>query len=206
MLASKSGTTIEPNSLAAHFRRIARARRRRPLGRSLRRDHRRGHRARGPCEDRRVSRTLHQPRRHRRALLGVVVFRARAGGSDGSRRRGDPRLGHRDARRSRSHKRAGGESSRGPRRRDGRRRAKRQRQGHAGDAAALRTVRPLGRAARRRKYGQTGCGHRANRGRTPRIARRVWERSALRPPAQREQRRDARARDRQACVPPARRS
>ncbi len=95
---------------------------------------------------------------------------------------------------------AGGESRGRPRHRDGRRRAERQRQGDAGDAPALRTVRPLGRAARRRKHRQTGRGHRADRGRTGRIARRVWERPALHPPPQREQRRDACARDRRpAC-------
>ena len=46
ILASKSGTTIEPNSLAAHFRRALEDAGVARLGRSLRRHHRRRHRAR----------------------------------------------------------------------------------------------------------------------------------------------------------------
>ena len=83
LISSKSGTTIEPNSLAAHFRRtledarvadwadhfVAITDEGTALGRA---------RARGA-----LSRCLHQPVGHRRTLFGAVVLRARAGGADG---------------------------------------------------------------------------------------------------------------------------
>ena len=84
LLASKSGTTIEPNSLAAHFRQRLQDAGIAALGRSLRRDHRRGHRARTARARGALPRRLHQPVRHRRPLLGAVVLRHGAGGADGT--------------------------------------------------------------------------------------------------------------------------
>ena len=64
--------------------------------------------------------------------------------------------------------------------------------------AAVRAVRPLGRAARRRKHRQAGRGHRADCGRAHRRTRRLPERSALRARPERERRRDSRRGGRQA--------
>ena len=86
ILASKSGTTIEPNSLAAHFRRVLEERVPRwndhfvaitDEGTALAR-------ARA---GRAVSRGVHQSLRHRRPLLRAVVLRPRPGGADGPGRR-----------------------------------------------------------------------------------------------------------------------
>ena len=52
ILASKSGTTIEPNSLAAHFQRASRGRRHRALGGTVRRHHRRRDRPRNAAHAR----------------------------------------------------------------------------------------------------------------------------------------------------------
>ena len=67
------------------------------VGGSFRRDHRRGHRAGRRARARAVPRRLHQPVRHRRPVLRAVVLRDGAGGADGTGRRGDRRLGARDA-------------------------------------------------------------------------------------------------------------
>ena len=61
ILASKSGTTIEPNSLAAHFRLMLEASRHFQLGRAFHRDHRSGHRAGDARAQRTLPAHLHQP-------------------------------------------------------------------------------------------------------------------------------------------------
>ncbi len=139
LLASKSGTTIEPNSLAAHFRQRLTDSGVRALGRSLRRDYRSGHRARSARACGTVPRRLPQPGRHRRPLLGVVVLRPGAGGADGSGPRGDPRLVAGDACRGRARRlRRDSEPGSRSRPRDRRRRHIVARQADAHRAAGVR--------------------------------------------------------------------
>ena len=100
VLASKSGSTIEPNVLAAEAAARAAARPRPRAGAARRRHHRR----RTPCctaqaRARVVSRRLRQPVRHRRPLLGAVALRHGAGRADGRGPRRAARRRARDGRR-----------------------------------------------------------------------------------------------------------
>ena len=98
ILASKSGTTIEPNSLAAHFRSGSKPAAS-ELGRSLRRDHRRRHRAGRSGRARPVPRIFINPSDIGGRYSAFSYLRPRAGGAHGTGRRGARRLGARHARR-----------------------------------------------------------------------------------------------------------
>ena len=84
IVASKSGSTLEPSAFQQYFfQRVAAVRGPARSGAPLRRHHRSRLEARGPGEGGRLP--AHRLRRadHRRALLGAVAVRAGAGGGDG---------------------------------------------------------------------------------------------------------------------------
>ena len=84
VVASKSGGTIEIQAFERHFwqKTLARSRRRRRArGRELRRHHRSGDAPRPARRGEALPPRVHQPGRHRRALLGAVVLRAGPGGA-----------------------------------------------------------------------------------------------------------------------------
>ena len=84
VVASKSGGTIEIQAFERHFwqKTLARSRQRRREGRrELRRHHRSGHAPRPARRGEALPPRVHQPGRHRRALLGAVVLRPGAGGA-----------------------------------------------------------------------------------------------------------------------------
>ena len=84
IVSSKSGGTIETLSHMRYF--YERSRRRRQ---PLRRDHRPGQPAGRPGQRARLPARVRERPRHRRALLGAVLLRARAGRAGGRERRGD---------------------------------------------------------------------------------------------------------------------
>ena len=164
VVASKSGTTTEPDAFFRYFyQRRAADRRRQQRGRSLHRDHRSRHLARERSEGNQVPARLHQRPEHRRPLLGALVFRDGSGGAGRIRRRGDPRsCDQRDAR-----ERADGRRPRRARRpvRCGDRLAgeKRPRQAHDPDPSVRARVRRLGGAVDRRVDRQIGDRDRTDR-------------------------------------------
>ena len=182
LLASKSGTTIEPNTLAAHFRRDAGGRGHRALGESLRRDHGRRHRARasGRAPSRFATSSSTRP------TSAAATRRCRSSASC------RPRSWDRTSRRSsgwglamlsaarRRRRDAAGQSGRRARPLHRRGRARGPRQADAAPAAGTRVVRPLGRTTRGRKHGQERRRRRADRGRDQRATRRVRTRSPVR--------------------------
>ena len=106
VIASKSGSTIEPNvdgGRSAAPRQRSRACR---LGHALRRHHRRRHALHRRATAERIPRHLRQPVRHRRPLLGALVLRHGAGGADGHRPRRAARRRARDGDGLPSHERA----------------------------------------------------------------------------------------------------
>ncbi len=91
ILASKSGSTIEPNVMAAEARRTSRRVGCPALGVAIRGDHRREHRAAPARARRAVPRDFRQPVGHRRPLLGAVALRHGARRADGGECRRHPR-------------------------------------------------------------------------------------------------------------------
>ena len=152
--ARPSSRTRSPRTSGSGSRR-----RRRALGRSLRRHHRRRHRARRAGARGTLPRRLHQPVRHRRPLLGAVVLRAGAGGADGPGHRRAGRLGPGDARRRASPATAtvDGNPAVGLGLVMAAGALTRPRQADAGRAAGARAVRPLGRTAGRREHRQAAA-------------------------------------------------
>ena len=171
LLASKSGTTIEPNSMAAYFRhRLEESGVPRWAGHFVAiTDAGTELEARARAEGFRD--LFVNPVRHRRALFRGVVFRPRAGGADGPARGGDHRVGAGDARRRRTGVRYGRRESRrcaGPG--HGRRRARRPRQVDADRAARARAVRLVGGTAGGREHREERDRGRSDRGRAARRA------------------------------------
>ena len=211
LLASKSGTTIEPNSLAAHFRQRLAGRRRRRAGPITS----------SPSPTRAPSSIAGARAEHFRdvfinpsdiggrysalsffglvpaalmgqdvgALVGWALAMLAASRARQPRRDGEP----------------GGRARSG----DGRRRARRPRQADADRAAGARRVRPLGRAAHRREHRQerraASCRSPASRSADP---ARLRQRSPVRADARARRRRRGRARRRRPRTrrPRARRS
>ena len=111
VVASKSGTTTETLSHFAYFWEPD------PERRAVRRDHGPGDTARAHGARARVPRGLPQPRGHRRALLGALVLRPRAGGADRCAAARGARRGRGDAVRVRTHRAGRAEPGREARRR-----------------------------------------------------------------------------------------
>ena len=107
IIASKSGTTTEPNAFLADDLEARPKTRSRPSGhhtyegprRVLRRRHRPGQEPRRDPPPRRLPRGLPQPARHRRAVLGADLRRPRAGVAHRPRPRRPAGVGEHDARR-----------------------------------------------------------------------------------------------------------
>ena len=120
--------------------------------------------------------TLHQPVGHRRPLLGAVVLRHGAGRVDGTGHRRRSSAGR--SRCSPPADQARCSDARIPPSRSASRSAPRARQGRDKltlvAAAVARRVRPLGRAADRRKHGKARHRHRADCRRSARRSRRVY--------------------------------
>ena len=176
VIATKSGTTVEPNAfLEATLGADGRSPRCDPSphlrgpGRVHRRDHRSRSERRCDPPPRRLPRGLPQPARHRRALLGADLRRSRAGVAHRPRPRRPARVGDRDARRL---PRAG--PGRQPGRLAGARprhaREGRPRQADVPDRRRDRELRRLGGAAHRREHRQARDRDRAGR---PRAAGRA---------------------------------
>ena len=150
IVSTKSGGTIETLSLFKHFHSLVA--RRQPL----RRDHRPGQLAARARARARLPRELRERPQHRRALLGAVAVRARARGADrgararAARARGAGRAGLRALRLDAEQPRAVA----GPR--DRRARAPRPRQADLRRRRQRLELRPVGRAAGRRKHRQAG--------------------------------------------------
>ena len=150
---------------------------------------RRGHRprlvARGPRRRARLPPRVPQRPGDRRALLGAVVLRDRAGGAGRDRRA--PGAGGRAGRRAgvRRLPGAGGQHGAVAGRRARRAGPPRPRQADLRGRSADRLLRAVGRAARRREHRQAGPRHPAGGRRAAARSRQLRPRPRLRPPARR---------------------
>ena len=177
IIATKSGTTTEPNAFLADAwdaRREGARRGRAPHATSspgafFAAITDPGRASRRIAHSRRVPRGLPQPARHRRALLGADLRRARAGVAHRARPRRAAGVGRRDARRL-PRAGPGGQPGRlaGPRPRRRSRKAGRDKLTFLADDE-IAQLRRVGRAAHRREHRQARRRDRAGR---PRAARR----------------------------------
>jgi hypothetical protein len=169
IVASKSGGTVEVASMERFFWGSDAGGARRGRGPPFRRHHGPGYGARRARGRARLPRDLHQPRRHRRAILGAVALRPRARGAH--RRDGRELLAAGTAMaegcRQENHANAGADARRVHRRHA----PGRPRQAHARPPAFPRRARPVDRTARRREHRQARQGG-AARSSTSRSARR----------------------------------
>jgi transaldolase/glucose-6-phosphate isomerase len=186
VVASKSGTTLEPNVLLDYFHaRLREVAGDEAAGKAVHRDHRPRDTVAAARSRARVRARIRRPRRSRRPLLGVVEFRSGSGRAARARRPRIPRSGRDHGPVVRGIGAATRECRRAPRRDPRHRGPARPRQGHARRLAGDRAAGHLARAAARRIHRQARQGADADRRRGARATIRVRRGSHLRLPAPR---------------------